>query len=358
MQLAQMKLPLVLMVLFLTNSAFSQFIPSSFKKTTDSLINAAPKTYQELNDVLRPNRRDTTLMKYFIRESIKRQYLDGPAYAYNQMGTKYRNISNYSRAIELHQKGLELAEQADNKEFRILNLNMLGVVYRRLNAIKTALDYNQEALKLADSIENPSNGIKRSINVSVNSIGNIYQELEQFDRAILNFQESLRLEEELGNVRGMAINHQNIGECLEAQGKLNEALQSFRIALAYDEEIASNSGIAICKNSIARIYIKQDKSQDALNILEPTLVISENTDDKNIISAVLMNLGWALMQQGRFAEAEEKLTAALEMSIQYQLTRSMSENYSLLAQLEEKRGQYKKALDYFFKIGGTGGSDL
>ncbi|MBT8185668.1 MAG: sensor histidine kinase, partial [Eudoraea sp.] len=95
-----MKFPLLLLVILLTNTTVSQFIPSSFKKTTDSLINAAPKTYAELNDVLRPNRRDTTLMIYFIRESIKKNYLDGPAYAYNQMGTKYRNISNYSRALQ------------------------------------------------------------------------------------------------------------------------------------------------------------------------------------------------------------------------------------------------------------------
>ena len=344
-----MKFPLILLVLFFVHSSYSQFIPASFKKATDSLINAAPKTYKELNDVLRPNRRDTNLMKYFIRESIKRNYLDGPAYAYNQMGTKYRNISNYSRAIALHQKGLEIANQADNIEFKILNLNMMGVVYRRLNAIKTALDYNQEALELAEAIEQPSNGIKRSINVSVNSIGNIYQELEQFDRAILNFQKSLELEEELGNVRGMAINHQNIGECLEEQGKLDEALQSFRIALAYDEEIASNSGIAICKNSVARIYIKQGKSEDAINILEPTLVIAEGTGDKSIISGVLMNLGWALMQEGRFDNAEEKLIMALEMASKHQLNRNLSENYSLLAQLEEKRGRYKKALEYFSK---------
>ncbi|MEX0289919.1 MAG: tetratricopeptide repeat protein [Flavobacteriaceae bacterium] len=346
MLLSQSKFPLALIIFLVFNTLSAQFIPGAFKRTTDSLISEAPKTYKELNDVLRPNRRDTTLMKYFIRESIKRNYLDGPAYAYNQLGTKYRNISKYKRAIELHQQGLDIADQAGNIEFRILNLNMLGVVYRRLNAIKTALDYNQEALELAETIEQPSNGIKRSINVSVNSIGNIYQELEQFDRAIEHFKKSMDLEEQLGNVRGLAINHQNIGECLESQGKLDEALQSYRIALAYDEEIASNSGVAICKNSVARIYIKQDKPKDALNILEPTLVISEDTGDKHIISAVLMNMGWALMKLKRYAEAEIKLLAGLKMSREHNLRRNMSESYALLSQLAEERGEYKKSLEY------------
>ena len=349
MRLSQMKFPLFLILFLLLETAHSQFIPAAFKKTTDSLIKAAPKTYEGLNEVLRPNRRDTTLMKYFIRESIKKNYLDGPAYAYNQLGTKYRNISKYPRAIELHQKGLDIAAQADNTEFRILNLNMLGVVYRRLNAIKTALDYNQEALELAESIDNPSNGIKRSLCVSVNSIGNIYQELEQFDRAIEHFEKSLGLEEDLGNVRGMAINHQNIGECLEEQGKLDDALQSFRIALAYDEEIESNRGVAICKTSIARIYVQQDKLEDAINILEPTLLIAEGTGDKQIITGVLINLGKALIRLKRYPEAEKKLLAGLKMSGEHDLLRNMSESYALLSRLEEERGQYKKSLDYMEK---------
>lgn len=349
MPFSHIKVPLYLLLFLVVETGHSQFIPAAFKKTVDSLVNAAPKTYKELDGVLRPNRNDTTLMKYFIRESIKKNYLDGPAYAYNRLGTRYRNISNYKRAIELHQNGLDIAMKADNIEFRILNLNMLGVVYRRMEAIKTALDYNQEALELAETIENPSDGIKRSINVSVNSIGNIYQDLEQYDRAIENFRKSMKLEEELGNVRGLAINYQNIGECLEAQGKLDEALQNFRTALAYDEEIESDRGIAICKNSIARIYLMQDKLDDALNILEPTLVTSETIGDQFIVSGVLKDLGWALMKLGRYDEAEQKLKEGLELSRKHNFLRNISESYAFLSDLEEQRGQYKKSLEYLEK---------
>ncbi len=344
-----MKIPLYLLAFLLFQTGNSQFIPATFKKTVDSLIAAAPKTYAELDGVLRPHREDTTLMKFFIREAIKKNYMDGPAYAYNRLGTKYRDISEFQRAIELHQQGLNAADEADNIEFKILNLNMVGVVYRRMNAIKTALDYNQEALELAETIQNPSVGIKRSINVSVNSIGNIYKDLEQYDRAIESFRRSLRMEEELGNVRGMSVNHQNIGVCLEEQGKLEEALQNFRTALAYDNEIELNSGIAICKNSIAQIYIKQNKLQDALSILEPTLLTSEETGDRQIISAVLINLGWVLMKLERYDEAEEKLQEGLNLSKEYDLLRNILDSYTLLSALEEKRSQYAKSLAYLKK---------
>ena len=201
----------------------AQNIPEEFTRLTDSVLSEKPSTYRGLDSFLRPYRRDSVLMSYFIEQSIRVEYLDGLSYSYNQLGTLNRNISNYQKAIDYHKKGLTAATEADNTEFRIFSLNMLGVVYRRLDAIKTALDYNQEAQRLAEAIEEPSEGIRRSKNVSLNSIGNIYQALEQYERALDHYRQSYILEEALGNKLGMAINLQKSGDYLETQGKLDEA---------------------------------------------------------------------------------------------------------------------------------------
>lgn len=338
-----------LLFLLAWQCSLSQNIPASFRKTVDSLIRTAPKTYVELDAALRPNRRDSTLMKYFLLEAAKSRYLDGQSYAYNQLGTKYRNISEFYRAIELHKKGLEAAEQAHNLEFRIFSLNMLAVAYRRLDAIKTALDYSQEALELAEKIENPSEGIKRSINVSHNSIGNIYVTLKQYDLAVEQFRTSLKLEEELGNLQGMAINHQNIGECMEEQGRLEEALKSYRTSLAYNEENDSDRGKAICKNSIAQIYIKQNKLQEALQILEPTLLSAEATGDKHIIVGVLINLGWVLTKLNRYTEANQYLNEGRNMSLDHNFPIYLTKSYTLLSDLANQKGEYQHALAYYKK---------
>ena len=199
-------------------------IPEAFKEKAERIVKMAPKTYLVLDSELKKEKRDTTLLRYFANLCNEAGYLDGESYALDQIGTKYRNTSQFEKAAALHQKALEIAEKANNTELKVLSLNMLGVVYRRTDAIKTALDYNQQALELAEQVENPSHHILRSINVSLNSIGNLYQTLEQYDLAILQFKRALRLEEELGNKLGLAINHQNIGDCLEYKGDLEGAL--------------------------------------------------------------------------------------------------------------------------------------
>lgn len=325
----------------------TQGIPEDFIRATDSVLRVKPDTYSGIDGFLRPYRRDSVLMTYFIERSLKADYFDGTSYSYNQLGILYRNISEYPRAIELHKKGLNAAVEAENLEFRIFSLNMLGVVYRRLDAIKTALDYNQEALRLAESIENPSVGIRRSKNVSLNSIGNIYQALEQYGRALEHYRQSFLLEQALGNKLGMAINLQNTGECLEAEGKLDKALEAFQSSLEIDIELGSERGKVICGNSISRIYIKQGRYPEAIELLNRNMPMALKTRDQHIIAPAYNNLGWAHLKSGNWNLAENNLRKGLDIAQENQLLRGVCDSYTLMSELEADRGNYKNALEYF-----------
>ncbi|MCM4167996.1 sensor histidine kinase [Arenibacter sp. H213] len=327
----------------------SQEVPESFKKLSDSLILAAPDTYRKLDSVLRQKRTDTLFMGYFNKASADKKYYIGQAYALNQLGRKYRDISQFSKAISLHKLALKAAEKSNNLEFRIYSLNMLGVIYRKSDAIKIALDYHQEALALAATVKNPSNGIKRSINVALNSIGNLYQTLRQYDIAIAQYKKSMILEKELNNKLGLAINYQNIGECLENKGQLTEALHHYRTSLDYNNEIKNNKGLIICKNSIAKVYIIQNKAKEALEILEPNLLAAENLGDMYIITSINLNMGWALMELKEYTVSEKHLNQGLEIAKNHHFPSFISEGYTLLSKLATYKESYKNALLYYQK---------
>ena len=340
-----------LLALFCAFLAFSQEqkISESFKKTADDLILKAPVIYSEIDIVLRPYRSDTILMRSFANLSAKKNYFPGQSYALNQLGTKYRNTSQYSAAIILHKEALDAATKANNLELKVFSLNMLSVVYRRMDAIKTALDYAQEALELAETIDNPSEGLKRSINVSLNGIGNIYQTLKQYTVAIETFKKSLSFEEKLNNKLGLAINNQNIGECYEELGQLNLALNYFRKSLAFNEEIDNNMGRVICNNSIAQVYIKQKKLQPALRILESTLKQSIALGDKYFTSSVYINLGWVLMELEQFEASEKNLLEGIRLAVKHNLNGSQATGYKLLSDLFAKQEDFAKSLEYYKK---------
>ncbi|WP_158975231.1 tetratricopeptide repeat protein [Cellulophaga sp. L1A9] len=339
----------VLLLTCLPISSYSQDISEKFKKTTDSLIFKAPSAYSEIDHVLRPNRRDTVLMRYFANSAVQKNYLHGQAYALNQIGTKYRNISKFNIAIKNHKEALEAAKKADNLELKVYSLNMLSVAYRRMDAVKTALDYAQEAIALAESAPELTEGLKRSKNVSLNGIGNIYQNLKQYNVAIEIFKKSLALEEELHNKLGQAINNQNIGECYEELGDLKNALNYYRKSLAFNEEMDNDMGRVICNNSIAQVFIKQKKTLKAQQILKTTLSKSIALGDHFISSSVFINLGWALMDLGEYESSEENLVEGIRLSVKYDLPRSQAVGYNHLSNLYIKKNDYKKSLEYYKK---------
>ncbi|MBT8308255.1 MAG: tetratricopeptide repeat protein [Maribacter sp.] len=325
----------------------AQSISENFIRITDSLIKAGPKTYAELDAVLKPSRKDSTLMRYFSKEAEKSNYQDGQAYVLNHLGRQYRDISQFSKAIGLHLSALEIARACENIELKVYSLNMLGVVYSRMDALKSALNYYQDALALAETIETPSLSIKRSINVSLNGIGNIYRKLRQYSPAIEKFSEALKLEENLGNKLGLAINYQNIGECYEAQDKLEEALENFEISLSYNNQINSERGRIICNYSIAHVYVHQGKNEEAQVILEEVLSNAMKLDDQKLISEVLINLGVALLSQKKYEEADTRLKESLKIAKRYNLPEQIINACKSLSKIWELKGDYKKAFQYY-----------
>lgn len=337
---------LVLIPILFTSPAIAQTIPETFVKLTDSLIKVAPNSFTEIHKAMRRHRTDTVHMRFFSQKSKEKGYMAGESYALSELGRTYRNISNYSKAIQLHQEALAIANKANNLELKISSLNYLGVVYRRTSSVRTAMDFNQQALELAEAVKNPSEGIKRSINVSLNSVGQLYLTLKQYDLAISYFERSLKLEAELNNTLGLAINHQNIGKCQEEQGKLDQALENYRISLSYNEEIKNAMGRVICKNSIAKIYIKKEQHPEALRLIKGTMPMAMELGNRFLIARLYNNLGWAQLKVKQYEDAEQSLLEGYSVAEKHTLRDELAQASHLLSELYEIKKDYQKALNY------------
>ena len=336
-----------ILLFFISFLANAQRKKPDFSAQTDSILKAKPITYKGINAYLRPFRRDTTKLKILADKFEASSYLDGKAYVENLLGIQYRNYSLYQKAITTHKLALKTAQRANSIEFEVFGLNMLGVDYRRIDANRTALDYNQEALKLAETVAEPDLGLRRSIAVSLNSMGNIYLLLKQYDLAIERFKKSQEIERSINNELGLAINYQNIGYAKDAQGKFDEALIYFKKSLEINNKVNNTFGQIICKSSIANMYIKQGKPADAMQMIKGNLVSAKKLGNKKYLSYEYLNLGWAQSKLGLFKEAEKNLNEGLKISEKYNLTSSLSYAYSHLSELYESKKDYNTALKYY-----------
>ncbi|WP_255067139.1 tetratricopeptide repeat protein [Lacihabitans sp. LS3-19] len=295
----------------------------------------------KIDSVFYSYKRDSVQMKLLATVS---EFPIVKIFAINSLGIIARNSSQYKKSIELHTEALKLSESIADKESIISSLNLIGVTYRRLDNVRLALDFHKQALTLAEKMPEKTEGILRSTAVSLNSIGNIYLTLKQYQLAQQQFEKSLRIEKELDNKLGLAINYQNLGIINEAQNELDAALGNYSTSLEYNKAINSKLGRIICNNSIAQILIKMNKPKEGLKLILPSIREAEELGDKFYITMALINSGWAYSILKEYDNAEKNLEKGLKMAIANQFNSSTSEAYSHLAFLYESKGDYPKAL--------------
>ncbi len=290
--------------------------------------------------------RDSAILKTLIKKSREQNYAYGEAFAANTLGIFYRDISKYADALKQHERALWLARELEDIELEVSALNMTGVVYRRIDAVRSALDKHNAALELAEAEQNPSINLLKGITISLNSIGNIYLLLRDYDMAESYFKRSIAREAEVGSDLGLAINYANLGIVYEEREQFDEALYNYRKSLEYNNRIDSDLGRVICNNSIAQVYLKQDKARDALDLIEAAMGTVNKIGDQFYIALANINLGWAYSKLNDYNKAEEHLLYGMELSKEKNFKQFLSMAYMHLSQLNEAQNNYKQALEY------------
>lgn len=339
-----LKSSLYLLLIFF--SLYSMAQDSNFGTISNKLVAKKDTSYSYIDSLMRPFRRDSSLLKQFIALSSRHNYYEGQAYALDMLGVIYRNKSSYKKAIVFHKEAFILAQKLPNIDFKVTSLNMLGVVYRRMDEVRTALDYHQQALMIAESSGKQTEQNLRNIAVSYNSIGNLYLTLRQYDLAEEQFKKALAIEKKVNNKLGLAINYQNLGGIYEEKGELSLAMESYNESLNFNKQIHSELGEMICYNSIGQILLKQNKPRAALNIVLPTVTTAEKMEDNFYIAWSNVNVGWAYTEFGEYDVAIPYLNKALTAAIAANQQSYMAEAYKRLSEVYEKKGLFKEALAY------------
>ncbi len=308
------------------------------------------KDNDQLNQLLFTYRNDSVSLKKLVSLSHLNHFKEGEIYAYNALGKLNRFRANYPQAIYYHQKAYNLANKLTDPFYRIYSLNMIGVIYRRMDAVKSALEYHNRALSLAKKVKPKTRHIIENIAISHNSIGNIYLLLQRDDMALSHFMKALKIEKDFDNKLGLAINYQNIGAIYERKGEYNTALSFYRKSLSYNNQIHSKVGKVICNNSIGNIYLKQGYTYKAINTIFPNLDLAKDLGDVYYLADVYVNLGKAYLQAKNYSKAEYYLQKGLSIALDKKIPSVAQMAYEQFSLLEEKQGNYKKALLYHKKF--------
>ncbi|UCF71155.1 MAG: tetratricopeptide repeat protein, partial [candidate division WOR-3 bacterium] len=271
--------------------------------------------------------------------------------------------ANLDRALEYHERSLEIMEELEDLAGMANVFNNLGLVYWSKGDLERSVEYHQRCRTMNEII-----GDKRRIGASLNNLGNVYCMKGELDSALEVYQRSLAIKEELGLKRDIASTFINIGSVYHLKGELDLAVDYYQKSLVISEELEDKPNIALATNNLGDIYMLRGELGQALLYFQKALELYEELGIKQEIALSLSNLGGLYWKkesieqslqcyQQSLAIYEEMQNAPYAALVLFNLFRialerddsSMAEQYlNNLAQINESKDN--KVIDQRYRV--------
>lgn len=216
-----------------------------------------------------------------------------------------------------------------------------GVMYKTSGKFEQALTHYLEALRLADL--QPRRKIQARL-YKLDAIAALYFSMKDSEKALATTKEAIALSP-LANVpKTLASLTMTQGIALSNLGRNEEALEAYKrtLKIAIDSNMQSVEAYAL--NNICDHYLIMKDYRKAEIFAKQAIAKAEMIGEKAAIATPKLNLGFALMGQGKIKEGAEYVDEGIQF---YKESNSILDVESIMGELAgmyEKAGLYKEAL--------------
>lgn len=247
----------------------------------------------------------------------------------NLLGVLHKFRGEYEESLNFTLQSLQLAEQdPDRKAVHSILIN-IGATYFHMQEFGTAISYFRRGLA-----EPGMQGDRYNQIAAYNNLGAAHMLTDSADLAYLDFQESFRISEALGNRLTMATIVQNMANIRHEQNQPQAALPLLRKAMTILRKLDSPLHTARCAKDFGNVFIGIQQYDSAAYYLDIAEEIATNNRNHEL-SLLIID------KRVKLHEAQGNPTAALgELRKQMALQDSIRQN-ERLQQVEAMRIAYE-----------------
>jgi predicted ATPase len=154
------------------------------------------------------------------------------AQVYHTMGNIYYSQREYERALESHEKSLEIREKLSDLEGMAMSYNNIGLIHKSRGSYETALEYHKKSLEIREKI-----GDQQGVAMCYNNIGLIYYSKGDWQDALKAYEKSLSIREKIDDKKGIATIYHNMSVIYDDMGEYDKALEYSEKAFQIREKI-------------------------------------------------------------------------------------------------------------------------
>ncbi|MEG4506835.1 tetratricopeptide repeat protein [Microcoleus sp. F6_B4] len=245
-------------------------------------------------------------------------------------------------AIARYEEALKLYRKAGDREKEAVTLNSIGLVYSELGEQQKALQYLNQSLPLSQAV-----GDRSQAAITLSNIGLVYSKLGDPQKALQYFNQSLPLGRAVGDRSGEAITLSNIGKVYSDLGEKQKALEYYNQSLPPTRALGDRRGEAITLNNIGKVYSDLGEPQKALEYYNRSLPLSREIGDRSQEATTLNNIGAVCLALGESQKALDYYHQSLPLSRAVGDRSAEAVTLSNIGTVYSNLGEKQKALEYY-----------
>jgi tetratricopeptide (TPR) repeat protein len=261
----------------------------------------------------------------------------------NELGVLYRSQGDVVKAEQMFQDALaQITDEPELLSVKASVLHELGLLYKNLGKPEEAIALYEQSLELQESI-----GDVQGKAATLHNLANIYANQGEVEKAIALYAQSLELQERIGNVQGKAAALHQMAGIYANQGNVEKAIALYEQSLQLQERIGNVQGKAATLHCMAGIYTNQGEVEKAIALYEQSLQLQERIGNVQGKAATLHCMAGIYTNQGEV----EKVIALYEQSLE--LTECIGDvqgkaaTLHNLADIYANQGEVEKAITLY-----------
>ncbi|MFO7863561.1 MAG: tetratricopeptide repeat protein [Salinivirgaceae bacterium] len=252
---------------------------------------------------------------------------------------------DFSNAIDFCKNGISIIDSADWPETLAQLYNTLAKNLKSQQKYEGAMDFYLRSLSIRKKINDTAAIIGTLIN-----IGGLNSSMKKYEIGLNYYLEAEKLAIHTTHREAKGSLYNNIAIVYRKLGDSQGALEYYNKALQIYNSINWEYGQAYVLGNIGVLFENSETSGDsALHYYNRALKIHEKLNDHYGIGITKINIALVLTQKKMFSKAEKLFHESISIAKKIESSRLMEYAYEGLADLEEKRGNFRKAFQYYKK---------
>lgn len=266
------------------------------------------------------------------------------AKAYNQLGGYYNIAGIPDSTIKWFDKAIDIAKNNNYKRILSDIYGNYSIFYKNINNYSKAINYSKESIKLKISIPD-----YKFIEYAFNDLANVYIELSNYEKALEYYNVGLKMAFHNKNLNGVAGCYINISRVYNELGKSDEAEFYAKKAAYFFNQLENMYGLTFVKQRMASLNYRKGNYNRAIALSHEAIESAKKVNQKELIANSYELIGNVNLALKNWKDALLNFEKSLDIRKQSQNIKHQVNSYINISSVHIKTKDYLKSKQYLAK---------